>query len=89
MVHLQARRPDLLICSCFCNPSPAVSLFDFATSFLFHLRSQLPMKSIGLTNGGGSGSGPVVVVDSGHGRITAASIVLLRFQRYGVLRRLS
>jgi len=83
-LHLQPRRPDLFICSCFFESSPGVSLFDFATSFLFHLRSQLPMKSIGSTNGGGSGSGLVVVVDSGHDRITPAPIVLLQFRRYAV-----
>jgi len=71
------RRPDLLICSCFFITSPAVSLLDFATSFLCHLRSQIPMKSIGSTNGGGCGSGLVVVVDCGCDRITSTAIVLL------------
>jgi len=32
---------------------------DYATSFLCHLPSQLPMKSIGAVNGGGCGSGLV------------------------------
>ena len=68
----------------FLHPSPAVSSFDSATSFLFHLRSQLPMKSIGSTNEGGSGSGLVVVIVSGHDRITQAPIVLLQLGGYTV-----
>jgi len=62
----------------FLMPSTALSLFDFATSFLCHLRSQLPMKSIGAMNGGGCGSRLVVAVHSGSDRIAPAAIVLLR-----------
>jgi hypothetical protein len=49
----------------WCQSKTAPPLFDFATSFLCHLRSELPMKSIGSANGGGCGSGLVVLAHLG------------------------